>query len=305
MKNNRMEESNETYLSDWLADKITDEQLQQLVSAEDFEAFQKIKSTLIGFEITQPDLEQNFRAIKHKLADKKQAKPKVIPIWRYASIAASLLILFGVYHFFIAQNEITTGYGNAEMITLADDSKVSLNAKSTLSYRNIFKYKRTLQLKGEAFFEVEKGSPFTVETSLGKILVLGTKFNAIAFDDFFEVKCYEGKVQVTSKGQSTILTHGESVRYYKGTAENWADETSNKPTWISGESSFKKVPMRYVIEQFKNQYNVAVDYPKSIENIKFTGTFTHKEPTVALQTICLPLHLKFSQNSSGKIIISE
>ena len=39
-----MEESNETYLSDWLADKITDEQLQQLVSAEDFEAFQKIKS---------------------------------------------------------------------------------------------------------------------------------------------------------------------------------------------------------------------------------------------------------------------
>ncbi|NNT72613.1 hypothetical protein HKT18_10325 [Flavobacterium sp. IMCC34852] len=300
-----MEAKNETYLSDWLAHKITDEQLKQLVSAEDFEAFQKIKKTLNGFEISSPDLEQNFSAIQQKLAKKKQTKPKVIPLWRYATIAASLLILFGVYHFFIAENKIVTGFGKSEMITLADNSKVALNAKSKLTYCNIFEYKRTLQLEGEAFFEVEKGSPFTVETSLGDIRVLGTKFNVIAFQDFFEVKCYEGKVQVTQNEKSTILTQGESVRFYNGTAENWAEVNSVKPTWISGESSFKKVPMRYVIEQFKNQYNLEVAYPKTIENIKFTGTFTHKEPTVALQTICLPLHLKFGKDQTGKIIISE
>lgn len=300
-----MEERNETYLSDWLADKITDEQFKQLVSEEDFMAFQKIKNTLNGFEISPPDLEQNFSAIKQKLVNKKKTKSKVIPLWRFATIAACLLVMFGVYHFFIAQNEITTDFGNTQLITLADNSKVSLNAKSTLTYCNTFEYKRTLQLDGEAFFEVEKGSPFTVETSLGNIRVLGTKFNVIAFQDFFEVKCYEGKVQVTQKEKSTILTHGESVRFYNGTSENWADETVAKPTWISGESSFKNVPMRYVIEQFKNQYNVAVDYPNTIENIKFTGTFTHKEPTVALQTICLPLHLKFGKDRSGKIIISE
>lgn len=300
-----MEERNETYLSDWLANKITDEQLKQLVSVQDFEAFQKIKKTLNGFEISNPDLEQNFSAIKQKLAEKKQTKTKVIPLWRYATIAASLLILFGVYHFFIAENKIETGFGNTEMITLADNSKVSLNAKSTLSYCNTFKFKRTLQLEGEAFFEVEKGSPFTVETSLGDIRVLGTKFNVIAFQDFFEVNCYEGKVQVTQNDKSTILTHGESARFYNGILENWAEVDTTKPTWISGESSFKNVPMRYVIEQFKNQYNVEIEYPKIIADIKFTGTFTHKEPTVALQTICLPLHLKFAQDQTGKIIISE
>lgn len=300
-----MEERNETYLSDWLAHKITDEQLKQLVSEEDFMAFQKIKNTLNGFEISNPDLDQNFSAIKQKLAEKNQSKPKVILLWRYASIAASLVLMFGVYHFFIAQNEITTDFGKTQIITLADNSKVALNAKSTVTYGNTFQYKRTLQLEGEAFFEVEKGSQFTVETSLGDIRVLGTKFNVIAFKDFFEVKCYEGKVQVTQKGKATILTHGESIRFYNGTSENWADESSAKPTWISGESSFKNVPMRYVIEQFKNQYNVDVEYPNSIENIKFTGTFTHKEPTVALQTICLPLHLKFGKDSTGKIIISE
>lgn len=300
-----MEERNETYLSDWLANKITDEQLKQLVSADDFAAFQQIKNTLNDFEISNPDLEQNFSAIQQKLVDKKQAKTKVIPLWRYASIAACLLVMFGIYHFFIAQNKIATDFGNTEIITLADNSKVSLNAKSILTYCNTFEYNRTLQLEGEAFFEVEKGSAFTVETSLGDIKVLGTKFNVIAFQDFFEVKCYEGKVQVTQKGKSTILTHGESVRFYNGISENWAELNSEKPSWISGESSFKNVPMRYVIEQFKNQYNVAVEYPNTIENIKFTGTFTHNEPTVALQTICLPLHLKFSKDSTGKIIISE
>jgi ferric-dicitrate binding protein FerR (iron transport regulator) len=300
-----MEESNDTYLSDWLADKITDEQLKQLVSAEDFDAFQKIKNTLNGFEINSPNLEQNFSAIKQKLAEKNQSKSKVISLWRYVSMAACLLLMFGVYHFFIAQNQITTGFGKSEMITLADNSKVSLNAKSTLKYSNIFQYKRTLQLDGEAFFEVEKGSPFTVETALGNVRVLGTKFNVIAIQDFFEVMCYEGKVQVTQNEKSAILTQGESVRFYHGTVENWSTETTLKPTWIIGESSFSKVPMRYVIEQFKKQYNVEVEYPKTIENIKFTGTFTHKEPTVALQTICLPLHLKFGKDQTGKIIISK
>lgn len=300
-----MEESNDTYLSDWLADKITDEQLKQLVSAEDFDAFQKIKNTLNGFEINSPNLEQNFSAIKQKLAEKNQSKSKVISLWRYVSMAACLLLMFGVYHFFIAQNQITTGFGKSEMITLADNSKVSLNAKSTLKYSNIFQYKRTLQLDGEAFFEVEKGSPFTVETALGNVRVLGTKFNVIAIQDFFEVMCYEGKVQVTQNEKSAILTQGESVRFYHGTVENWSTETTLKPTWIIGESSFSKVPMRYVIEQFKKQYNVEVEYPKTIENIKFTGTFTHKEPTVALQTICLPLYLKFGKDQTGKIIISE
>lgn len=301
-----MKERSETYLSDWLADKITNEQLKQLVSEEDFLAFLQLKNTLYSFEIGNPDLEQNFSAIKQKLANKKEVKiKKVTPLWRYASIAASLLILFGVYYFFIAQNKIETGFGTSKMITLADNSKVLLNAKSLLIYSNIFKYKRTLQLEGEAFFEVQKGSSFIVETSLGNIRVLGTKFNVVAFKDFFEVQCYEGKVQVTQKGKSAILTHGESIRFYNGTTENWADESTAKPTWILGESSFKNVPMRYVIEQFKNQYNVEVVYPVDIENIKFTGTFTHSALTVALQTICLPLHLKFAKDSSGKIIISE
>jgi ferric-dicitrate binding protein FerR (iron transport regulator) len=300
-----MEAPNEMYLAEWLAGKISDDQLKSLVSEADFEAYLKLRTALKGLEISPPDLTENFAAIQQKIVHKKHEQPSVFTIWRFASMAASVLVFFGLYHFFVAQNTITTDFGQQEKIVLADDSKVALNAKSSLSFGNLFQYKRTLQLTGEAFFEVEKGSHFTVETSQGEVHVLGTKFNVNALDDFFEVKCFEGKVRVVQKNSVSILTQGESVRFYNDTTENWAEPETPEPSWISGESSFKNVPMRFVIEQFKKQYQVEVEYPKHLENIKFTGTFTHKDASVALQTICWPLQLKFSQNRSGKIIISE
>ncbi len=300
-----MEERNETYLSDWLAQKITDEQLKQLVSKEDFLAFVKIKDTLSRVEISPPNLEHNFNAIRQKIDGKKETKGKVVSLWRYAAVAACLLTVFGLYHFLVATNKVMTGFGTSEVVTLADQSKVTLNSKSSLTYSNTFQWKRTLCLEGEAFFEVEKGSAFTVETALGDVLVLGTKFNVIASGDFFEVVCYEGKVQVTQKAKTIILTPGERIRFYNGTVENWASETGTQPSWMSGESSFKNVPMHYVIDQFENQYNVEVGFPAAIEKVKFTGTFTHKELTTALHSICLPLHLKFTKDRAGKIIISE
>ena len=72
------------------------------------------------------------------------------------------------------------------------------SAGSELNY-NASKWgeKRELELKGEAFFDVEKGKRFDVNTELGKISVLGTEFNVLSRDSIFKVSCYEGLVQVT------------------------------------------------------------------------------------------------------------
>ena len=40
-----------------------------------------------------------------------------------------------------------------------------------------FTDERIIQLRGEAFFEVEKGSRFVVQTGKGAVEVLGTSFN--------------------------------------------------------------------------------------------------------------------------------
>ncbi|MCF6132642.1 FecR family protein [Flavobacterium wongokense] len=300
-----MENENETYLSDWLAGKISDGQLKQLVGESDFLDYQKLKNTLEGYTTANPDMEQNFSAIKQKIETQKSKKTaRVFPLWRYAAIAAAVLLFFGLFQLFYFSNTNETGFGATQMVTLPDNSQVTLNAKSKLSYPNLFQYNRTLDLEGEAFFEVQKGSRFTVKTALGCVTVLGTKFNVNSHKDYFEVICYEGKVRVETKGKIAILTPSESIRFYDHTSENWAD-MQTKPSWINGETTFKNVPMQYVLSQFTNQYNVVIDYPKSVENVKFTGAFTHKNRAVALKSICIPLHLKYSDNGAGKIIISE
>jgi ferric-dicitrate binding protein FerR (iron transport regulator) len=303
---NTMEKENKTYLADWLAGNISDEQLRQLVGETEFLAFQKLKNALEGHTVSDPDLEQNFSAIKQKFETQKTARPvKVISLWRYAAVAASVLVFFGLFQLFYFSNANETTFGATQILTLPDNSRVTLNAKSKLSYPNLFQYNRTLDLEGEAFFEVQKGSTFTVKTALGCVKVLGTKFNVNAHDDYFEVMCYEGKVKVESMGKIAILTPTECIRFYDHTSENWAESTQPKPSWITGESAFRNVPMQYVFNQFRNQFNVTIDYPESVKNVRFTGAFTHKNKITALKSICIPLHLNYADDGSGKIKISE
>jgi len=300
-----MKNGNEHYLSDWLADTISDDQLQELVSTADFLAFQKIKKTLDNTIIPTPNLEHNFAAIKQKLAVKKiQKSRKVIPLWSYA-VAACLLLSFGGYQLYFASNEVQTNFGVTKILLLNDNSKVTLNANSKVCYPNLFQFNRSIQLEGEAFFEVEKGRSFSVTTPLGKVKVLGTKFNVASFSDYFEVVCYQGKVSVEVNKKATILTQGESVRFYTSTFENWEDSQLERPLWMKGETDLKKVPMKYVFDKFEDQFNVEVVFPKNIENIKFTGSFSNSTIETALQSICIPLHLKYSNSSSKKILISE
>lgn len=300
-----MENNNDTYLSDWLADKISDYQLKLLVSNEDFIAFQKLKNTLSNYSVSKPDMQQSFAKIQEKIEiKKKQKQPKVVNLWKYIAVAASLLLFFGLYQLFYFSNKVATDFGSTEIITLNDNSKVTLNAKSELSYPNFFRWNRSLKLEGEAFFEVQKGSKFTVETALGKVTVLGTKFNVTSFNDYFEVICYEGKVRVDNKDKSTILTQGETVRVYQNSYDNHALINAEKPEWILGESSFKNVPIEYVLEKFEMQFNVKVNYPKTIKNIKFTGSFSNKNRYTAIKTICVPLNLKYTINKET-ILLTE
>ena len=302
LKNNE----NETFLSDWMSDKISDDQLKQLVSETDFAAYKKLKESLATLQISNPNMEQNYVAIKAKKIAKLNQRPsKVFPLYRYMAVAATLLLFLGLYNLFIFSNTVATDFGKTLATNLSDNSRVTLNAKSKISYPTFFKYNRTLKLEGEAYFEVQKGSQFTVQTAQGKVQVLGTKFNVIVLPDYFEVRCFEGSVRVTSINNSTILTYGNSVRFYENKMESWEENDTQKPLWINGESNFKNMPLKYVMAQFQKQYNYEIQYPAEFKSIKFTGSFTHKNIEVALQSICIPLHLKHAKTNAKTILLSE
>lgn len=119
----------------------------------------------------------------------------------------------------------TTTKGKKLQITLADGSKVHLNADSKISYPKTFNQaRRDVKLLGEAFFEVSKDArhPFVIETANVQTTVLGTSFNVSAFpDEETIVTVVTGRVSVEAvhdtlpDGSSphVILTPRQQVRY--------------------------------------------------------------------------------------------
>ena len=102
--------------------------------------------------------------------------------------------------------------GEQNIYELPDGSVATLNAQSSISYEpGEWSSARRVELNGEAFFEVKKGTPFLVKTPYGDVQVLGTSFNVDARKDHFSVACFTGSVRVVAASRSQVLSPGERV----------------------------------------------------------------------------------------------
>ncbi len=298
-KNNKAE--NETFLAKWLEGEISDKELKNLVSETDFNAYNKIKNGMLVLEELEQPLPSSYDNIQHKIIQKKKHQQKMQNLKRGISIAAFLLIFFGLFSTFSNQ-EIKMETANAEQksIFLLDGSEVVLNASSKISYQEEeWESNRIVNLSGEAYFKVKKGSTFTVQTDYGKVRVLGTQFNVNAIHDYFEVTCFEGKVKVTNDNKDYILNPNNSFRKINGNTIEEFNANTPSPTWVYGESSFKSVPLKYVIFALEKQYNIKIDANNIDSSLIFTGSFGHKDLEIALASVLKTMNINFKKKENG------
>lgn len=228
--------------------------------------------------------------------------------WFYA--AASFLILVLASWFFINLGKITiiTKKGEHQIYYLPDNSKVILNSDSKLEYSK-FKWflLRKVDLSGEAFFQVTTDEKFIVKTEQAKVNVLGTEFNVYSRDDYFEAKCFSGKVEVSSKKDKVILTRGE------GSSIDKKSEKSNQfdfnivsyKDWQDGVFSFNQKPLEFVFNELGRVFNVQVVLPDIVKDRLYTGIFENENLENALEMICLPMQLEYTFTNDQTIVIKE
>lgn len=309
---NKIEDINEdVYLAKWIDGELSDAELKNLVSENDFIAFNKIKAGITIFEQLEKPLDLTFQKVNEKINQSIDTKPKVKTLNFYTKItlavAAAILLFLSINIFFANQTQIhQTAFGEQKIIKLLDESEVVLNAKSELSYnKKNWATQREVKLKGEAFFRVKKGSKFTVLTDKGNVTVLGTQFNVSASADFFEVVCYSGKVKIVSNQNEYLLLPNQSVRLVNGIFSGQkAIDLLQQPSWLNGESSFKSVPLKQVILALENQFNIQID-AKNIDNsIIFTGSFDHKNLNIALASVFKTVQIKYTL-SNNKVTLTQ
>lgn len=293
------------YIKKWLDGTLSEEEREVLEALPEFKSLEKINKSVQAFKVPDYKVERELEQIN----EIKSEKGKVVEIsWlkTLLRVAAVFIILIVSFYFYLnVSTSFQTAVAEKENLYLPDSSNIILNAITKISYKErLWNISRKVKLDGEAFFKVAKGSRFDVVTSSGIVTVLGTQFNVKNRDDYFEVVCFEGLVEVQSNSKITQLPPGHSFRIVGGKIDLRDNLTDVSPSWIKNESLFLSVPFAHVIREFERQYDVTV-LTRDVDLEKlFTGKFIHNDQSLALQAISLPLNLKYEIENENQVILS-
>ena len=293
-------------LAKWLNKNITNEELTELKSSSEYATYIKIAEATSKLKTPSFNIDANFKAISSQI----KLKDKVIrlkPMATFLKIAAVIAVLFTVYLFINSlDTTIETKIAEKQYFLLPDDSKVVLNANSTINYnKKDWKNSRELTLNGEAYFNVSKGKKFLVITQLGIVNVLGTQFNVLARDDNFYIKCYEGLVSVSFNDTIIKLSAGKKLKIENGVLIKHFKNNTSSPGWIANESSFDNTTLAIVLKEFERQYPIKITTENINVNKRFSGSFTHNNLNLALKSVCDPLNLSFTINGEDVTIYAK
>ena len=301
---------NDELLHKWIEGSISEEELKEFKNRQEYEGLNEIFKETDAWHV--PSFDSN-RVLENILSSKQEnpelsvsGKGRVISLNRYLkmAVAACILIIAGIFLFQdsgVQSFETISGQQFAGL--LPDNSAYTLNANSFLEYNEkSWEEERNIILKGEAFFEVEKGSTFTVTTKLGKVQVLGTRFNVRSRDSSFYVSCEEGRVsvQLLSSNEQHILTAGKSCQSINSDTVELFDE-DRVASWRTGISQFRNTPLNEVLKELEYQFEVTVEVNVDKPGRKITCNFQHDNLEQALITILTPLNLKFEITTSKQV----
>jgi ferric-dicitrate binding protein FerR (iron transport regulator) len=271
--------------------------LARLKETEDFKTLEKIAHYSTQIETPKVNVTEALAALKLKTQNtSKKGKGIQFNFQSLYKYAAAVVILCTTSYFLLFNNtsNVKTTFAQTKNFSLPDASKVILNANSAISYdAESWENSRNLTLKGEAYFKVEKGKKFTVNTVIGKVTVLGTQFNVKERVDYFEVKTYEGLVRVAYKDTLVQLPKGTLFKVVNGKIATTNTFDVNEKSWLQKESNFKSTSLRFVLEEIEHQFGYKIETGTIDLNVLFTGGFAHTDINIALQSVTIPLQLSY------------
>lgn len=188
-------------------------------------------------------------------------------------------------------NTITTPNGGQYQLILPDQTKIWLNAGSSIRFPVAFTGKeRRVAITGEVYFEVAKNpnmpfkaviaselTPGGVAKGRGEVEVVGTHFNIMAYQNepTIQTTLLKGSVKVVSDKLFKVLKPGQQARITdypvatgKLTVRDIPD-AENSIAWKNG--SFPAGSADVMMRQIARWYNVELEYEGKVPQIKFEG----------------------------------
>ncbi len=299
---------NKSIISKWLNDELTARELEDFKKSPDYHAYKDIVENATHFKRPEFDTSKGLKDLKERLSNQPETPVRKLNFTSLYKVAAVLVVVItsGIFFLLNSPEVVTTGASEMAVLELPDHSMVKLNAGSKIKYKSsTWEKKRTVHLEGEAYFQVEKGKKFTVQSGQGQVTVLGTQFNVKDREGYFEVYCYEGAVKVTVANRQVILKKGKAVKVINGDLQNIQTFEKSAPGWTFRESDFDAVPLEQVIAELERQFNLRIITRDVDMDQLFSGSFNHDNIEIALKAVTIPLQLKYRIESDKKVLLYE
>lgn len=199
--------------------------------------------------------------------------------------------------------QYTNVSGHAKKIRLEDGSVITLQPASKILFPKRFnKFKREIELHGEAFFEIRRDTlrPFIVYSRDIVTKVLGTSFTVRALDSDPEVRVSvkTGKVSVSTKPrerssaeQPVILTPNQEVVFNRQ-EEKIIKQLVEKPEIILAqptliEMQYRNTPVSEIFAAIELNYGIRIEYDSvKMQNCVLTTNMNEEGLLERIEIIC-------------------
>ncbi|MCF6366628.1 MAG: FecR family protein [Bacteroidales bacterium] len=243
-------------------------------------------------EIEAIDVNAEWKMFKNKVGfDDKVLIPKKIEKKKFSllRIAAviSTIILLGIASLYVFNPKQEVLFAQNEVIetNLPDGTEISINKNSSIIYSKKFnKKERKIELKGDAYFKVEKNKtkPFIIKAESFYVEVLGTEFYVNSNFKNRKVVVTEGTVAVyqqKDKSDKVILTAGEEIIFDKKANKLRKIETFDKNciAWKTKIFNFNNQSLNEIFKQLEKVYDVNFEFKNpQLKNCRQSVSFDNQ-----------------------------
>jgi transmembrane sensor len=293
-------------------------------SARNEAAFTEFRKT---FELTQKhfallsgkrpevNVEAEWDQFLKNISEKDEAPVRTLtsasPFNFWMRVAASFVVLAitgGLIYSLLSNGDdtlLSTTYSTFKA-ELPDGSIVVMNRNSEIRYADNFGEKdRTIELKGEAFFDVKPDAekPFIIKVGKAQVEVVGTSFTVIAYDSLSDIKVIveTGKVklsipdlkkeiQITPGKKGTYLANSDSINSEQ-------NEDVNYQSWNTMKIVFMDETLRSVVETLNRTYHANIILSATVsDTCALTVTFDQQSLESVLKVLESTLNLTIVRN---------
>lgn len=224
----------------------------------------------------------------------------------FSAIIVLGLVAGGLFHEDIRitmQSDYRTALGERRTAQLPDGSTITLNTATAVAVAE----RHVRLLRGEAWFDIAGNPdyPFTVETALGEVHVIGTRFGVRLANKTARVKLVEGELRLSAETEALVLSAGSGAELSDdGVSDPVRINTTSVTAWLRGQAVFVDTPLSEVVGELNRYRRIPIIIASDeLAQWKISGVFSTDDPDAAVRALQSLLPTRVSRIAGYLVVL--